>query len=156
MENIESIVTSFCKRTKTAGVPWAQVVERFMQMYPPISQEDFEPCMLRQGKRAAVAIKDSCATHTYEQAHKVLRVTRGFWDACQSSRRPRNSSVPVMKKGYRRNPTTKIYMTVFRVPASEYTKESLGILKQFVESLERPMEIIECTNPPAIEIREIR
>jgi hypothetical protein len=164
--DIESAVTSFCKRTPTAKIAWTEIVTQFLKAYPDISREDFELCMLRQGKRAALAMKDILIKHKdeggdFDQLHKLYDISEAFWDACVAtdsvpySRHTDEVSVPV-KRSYRRNPATKIYITIFRVPADEYSKESIDILGRFINSLDRPLQVIECANPRMIEVRELK
>ena len=162
--DIESAVTSFCKRTPTAKIAWTEIVAQFLKMYPGISREDFELCMLRQGKRAALAMKDILMKHKdeggdFDQMHKLYDISGAFWDACIATGSvpySRHTDEVSVKRSYRRNPATKIYITIFRVPADECSKESIDILGRFINSLDRPLQVIECGNPHMIEVRELK
>jgi hypothetical protein len=191
MGNIENVITNFCKKTKTVGVPWVQTVGSFLQMYPTVDREAFELCMFRQRKKAALTLMDYCINHReqgFDALHQMFGITKGFWEVCigedqirdkqaslpsydlnsspvqdvavlekkaeDDTGKPESKSLEIIRK-IRKTPT-KIYMTIFQAPANEYSKESWDILKRFVESLERPIEIIECTNSSMIEIRVVQ
>ena len=67
----------------------------------------------------------------------------------------------VLKNNSKKIPTKfKLYVTLFQFSPKNYSVESKNLLKCFVENLNTlgrsNLQYIECTNPPMIEIREIR
>jgi lysozyme family protein len=164
--DIENAVTSFCKRTPTAKIAWTEIVAKFLKMYPDISREDFELCMLRQGKRAAVEMQRSFIKYKrkgYNYFRDLYGITAGFFDACLAiessygvSKNITNGDTNSPKRSYHRNPTTKIYITIFRISPDEYSKEAVDLLKRFIDNLNCPLQVIECTNPRMIEVRELK
>lgn len=54
----------------------------------------------------------------------------------------------------------KLYITLFSINSDEYTEESKKLLKDFVKSLNKlgraKLQVIECTDPNVLEVREIR
>jgi hypothetical protein len=153
--DLEVLVKNFCKKTKTAGMPWIQIVKKFLKENPTVSQDDFELCMLRQGKRIAEMMKNLCVKsdetgETYEEIRKSYGISRTFWDVCIGHEPP-----TIRRRSYQRR-QSKIYLNVFQYPADDYSKEAKDLLTRFVESLPLPLEIIECQNPNIIEIRQVR
>lgn len=67
----------------------------------------------------------------------------------------------ISKNNSKKIPTKfKLYVTLFQFSPKNYSVESKNLLKCFVENLNTlgrsNLQYIECTNPPMIEIREIR
>lgn len=54
----------------------------------------------------------------------------------------------------------KLYITLFSINSNDYTEESKKLLKDFVKALNKlgraKLQVIECTDPDVLEVREIR